>query len=144
MLIEIYCDNFAINFYYYNLRHKNFLKTQTLVLCKYLFFTKHLTTHKASWRDLSASSNTSLFDPRTSMLTVWPGFVIPVTFTTLLVPSGTSSTSSAVAIISGVKWSKLAIGLQPKLYTRRDKTFNQAEIVFLEVYVHYSNTVTVV
>jgi len=44
---------------------------------------------------------------------------MPVTFTTLLVPNGTSSTSSAVAIISGVKWSILAMGLQPKLYGKK-------------------------
>ena len=89
----------------------------------YLFLTKHLTTQRASWSDRSASSKTSLLDPLTNMLTVRPGLVTPVTLTTLLVPRGTSSTSSAVANISGVKWSKLAIGLHPKLWNQEDNKF---------------------
>ena len=89
----------------------------------YLFLTKHLTTQRASWSDRSASSKTSLLDPLTNMLTVRPGLVTPVTLTTLLVPRGTSSTSSAVANISGVKWSKLAIGLHPKLWNQGDNKF---------------------
>lgn len=45
---------------------------------RYLFFTKHLMTHSASWMERSASSSTSLLEPRTTMLTVFPGFVQPV------------------------------------------------------------------
>ena len=44
----------------------------------YLFLTRHLTTHSASCRERSASSKTSLFDPRTNILTVLPGFCMPV------------------------------------------------------------------
>ena len=78
-------------------------------------------THNASWIDRSASSNTSLLDPLISTETVLPGVAAPVTFTTLLVPVMTVSTFSAVANISGLKWSTLAIGLHPSDCWDREK-----------------------
>lgn len=43
-----------------------------------LFLTRQRMTHRASWMERSASSITSLLDPRTTMLTVFPGLVQPV------------------------------------------------------------------
>ena len=113
------------------LNNASFLAAKNNLLCycrqksNYLFLTKHRTTQRASWSDRSASSKTSLLDPRTRILTVRPGLAMPVTLTTLLVPRGTSSTSSADAIISGVKWSKLAIGLHPKLWDEKARQNKQ-------------------
>merc|ERR1719436_18654 len=67
-------------------------------------------THRASWRDLSASSIINLFEPRMMTEQVLPGVAIPVIFTHLLEPVCTSSTVSAEARFSAVKWSKEAIG----------------------------------
>ena len=125
-----------------------------------LFLTRQRMTHSASWMERSASSITSLLEPRTTMLTVFPGLVQPVicmerqeggltvipghlrftppenchsncdnylgcwsltsawmrTLTSLPEPSRlTSSTSSAVPSISGVKWSMWAMGLVPRV-----------------------------
>lgn len=44
----------------------------------YLFLTRQRMTQRASWMDRSASSITSLLDPRTTMLTVFPGLAQPV------------------------------------------------------------------
>lgn len=44
-----------------------------------LFLTRQRMTHRASWIERSASSITSLLEPRTTMLTVFPGLVTPVT-----------------------------------------------------------------
>eukprot|EP00959_Pyramimonas_sp_CCMP1952_P258129 5394935-Pyramimonas_sp.AAC.1 len=41
--------------------------------------TRHRTTHSASCRERSASSSTSLLDPRTTTVAVRPMFWIPVT-----------------------------------------------------------------
>merc|ERR1712012_533431 len=82
---------------------------------KNLFLTRHLMTQSASWIDLSASSSTSLLDPRTRTETVRPWFWMPENLTTLLAPAWTSSTRSAVPSISGWKWSKLAMGLQSRV-----------------------------
>jgi len=76
---------------------------------------RHRTTHKASWIDRSASCITNLLLPRTMILTVRPGFVIPEIFTIRLPLTFTSSTNSAVERLSATKWSKLAIGRQPKV-----------------------------
>lgn len=43
-----------------------------------LFLTRQRMTHSASWMERSASSITSLLEPRTTMLTVFPGLVQPV------------------------------------------------------------------
>ena len=51
-----------------------------------LFFTRHLTTQRASWSERAASSNMSLLDPRTIIETVLPALAIPVIFTTLEEP----------------------------------------------------------
>jgi hypothetical protein len=83
----------------------------------YLCLTRHLMTQSASCRDRSASASTSLLLPWTKTVTVLPAFRIPVIFTTLLVPPvDTSSTRSALARFSGVKWSKLAMGRQLRVY----------------------------
>lgn len=48
-------------------------------LCStHLFFTRQRMTHSASWMERSASSITSLLEPRTTMLTVFPGLAQPV------------------------------------------------------------------
>lgn len=44
----------------------------------YLFLTRQRMTQRASWMDRSASSITSLLEPRTTILTVFPGFTHPV------------------------------------------------------------------
>ncbi len=44
----------------------------------HLFLTRHLMTQRASWMDRSASSRTSLLDPRTQILTLRAPDVIPV------------------------------------------------------------------
>lgn len=46
-----------------------------------LFLTRQRMTHSASWMERSASSITSLLEPRTTMLTVFPGLVQPVIWT---------------------------------------------------------------
>ena len=46
----------------------------------YLFLTRHLMTQSASCIDRSASSRTSLLDPRTTTDTVLPWFWIPVIY----------------------------------------------------------------
>uniref|UniRef100_A0A8W7PIR2 Uncharacterized protein n=1 Tax=Anopheles coluzzii TaxID=1518534 RepID=A0A8W7PIR2_ANOCL len=76
------------------------------------FFTRQRTTHSASCSERSASSSTSLFEPRTTIDTVWPMFWMPVTFTNLVVPLATSSTRSAFTRFSATKWSSEAIGRQ--------------------------------
>lgn len=43
-----------------------------------LFLTRQRMTHSASWMERSASSITSLLEPRTTMLTVFPGLAQPV------------------------------------------------------------------
>lgn len=43
-----------------------------------LFLTRQRMTHSASWMERSASSITSLLEPRTTMLTVFPGVLQPV------------------------------------------------------------------
>jgi len=58
-----------------------------------------------------------------------------VTLTTLLSPVCTSSTSSAVPSISGWKWSRLAIGLQPRVcQTQQDDSISNIQ--------HYRQTAT--
>ena len=71
-----------------------------------------LTTHKASWRERSASSSNKWFDPRTKIETVFELFGTPVIFTTFE-PSDnvTSSHNLAVPNLSGVNESICAIGL---------------------------------
>lgn len=44
----------------------------------HLFLTRQRMTHSASWMERSASSITSLLEPRTTMLTVFPGLAQPV------------------------------------------------------------------
>ncbi len=46
----------------------------------HLFLTRQRMTHSASWMERSASSITSLLEPRTTMLTVFPGLVQPVIY----------------------------------------------------------------
>lgn len=46
-----------------------------------LFLTRQRMTQRASWMERSASSITSLLEPRTTMLTVFPGLAQPVTCT---------------------------------------------------------------
>lgn len=43
-----------------------------------LFLTRQRMTQSASWMERSASSITSLLEPRTTMLTVFPGLAQPV------------------------------------------------------------------
>merc|ERR1719370_2424786 len=87
-----------------------------------LFLTRHLITHKASCKDLSASSSINLFEPLIMIEHVLPGVAIPVILTHLLEPVWISSTISADTKFSLVKWSKEAIGpaakavLHEKLY----------------------------
>jgi hypothetical protein len=50
------------------------------------FLTRHLITQRASCSERAASSNMSLFDPRTIIETVRPAFAIPVILTTLEEP----------------------------------------------------------
>ena len=83
-----------------------------------LFLTRQRITQRASCRDLWASSNMSLFEPLIKTLTVFPGFAIPVIFTTFELPAGTSSTNWASANLSAVKWSKLAMGAHPRKKVR--------------------------
>lgn len=54
------------------------IKIFLLENCCYLFLTRHLMTQRASCRDLSASSMTSLLEPLMRTVTVWPGHAIPV------------------------------------------------------------------
>merc|ERR1719341_2378236 len=70
-------------------------------------------TQRASWIDLSASSSTSLLLPLMMMEQGLPGVAIPVIFTHLELPVCISSTRSALARFSAVKWSREAIGRQP-------------------------------
>lgn len=72
-------------------------------LIAYFLLTKHLITQSASCIERSASSKTSLFEPRIVIVTVRPGFATPVTFITLLNPVSTSSTKPALPRTSGVK-----------------------------------------
>merc|ERR1719244_2267169 len=51
-----------------------------------LFLTRQRMTHRASWRDLSASSRTNLLEPLITMEQVLPGVAIPVILTALLRP----------------------------------------------------------
>mmetsp|Transcript_15243 Transcript_15243/g.32842 ORF Transcript_15243/g.32842 Transcript_15243/m.32842 type:complete len:221 (-) Transcript_15243:1052-1714(-) len=74
--------------------------------------TRQRTTQRASCRERSASSSTSLFDPRTTTVAVRPMFGIPVTLTSLEAPTDTSSTSSAWPSFSGFMWSMCAMGRQ--------------------------------
>ena len=80
------------------------------------FLTSERTTQSASCSERSVSSSTSLFEPRTSRLTVWPLLGTPVTLTTLWPwPTLTSSTSSAEPSLAAVKESTLATGWQPSV-----------------------------
>merc|ERR1719273_1635646 len=77
-------------------------------------------THKASCKDLSASSNINLFEPLIMMEQVLPGVAIPVILTHLLEPVWISSTISAETRFSLVKWSKDAIGRQPRVLEKKN------------------------
>ena len=72
-------------------------------------------THKASWRDLSASSKMRELAPRQSTDTVNPAALTPVTLTTRAPDELTSSTRSADPSLSSVNESMSAIGLHPVL-----------------------------
>ena len=74
------------------------------------FCTRHRMTHSASCSERSASSMTSLLDPRHRMETVLPMFSMPVIFTILSVPHCTEATSAALPSLSGVSWSTCATG----------------------------------
>ena len=68
--------------------------------------------------DLSASSNTSLFDPLTKIETVLALVGTPVILTIFPSLVETSSTNSAVPNLSAVKPSTLAMGLHPRVCER--------------------------
>ena len=46
----------------------------------HFFLTRHLMTHRASCKDRSASSSTSLLEPRTIILTVLAFVIVPVNY----------------------------------------------------------------
>ena len=148
-----------------------------------LFLTRQRMTHSASWMERSASSITSLLEPRTTMLTVFPGLVQPVicteqhktftgsfktvsgqtlhsevcllfnflssaakyfmwsvmqTLTSLPEPSRlTSSASSAVPSISGVKWSMWAMGLVPRVWMVEKSCENECIYQGIIIYVQW-------
>merc|ERR1719222_454270 len=76
-------------------------------------------TQSASWIDLSASSSTSWLLPLMMMEQVLPGVAIPVIFTHFELPVCISSTRSALARFSAVKWSREAIGRQPMVLHKK-------------------------
>merc|ERR1719323_2351629 len=76
-------------------------------------------THRASWIDLSASSSTNLLLPLMMIEQVLPGVAIPVIFTHLELPVCISSTRSALARFSAVKWSRDAMGRHPMVLHRK-------------------------
>ena len=66
------------------------------------FCTRHLRTQRASWRDLSASSNRRLFEPLRIMEAVLAlALVTPVTLVTFFSPMATRSTHLAAPRTSG-------------------------------------------
>ena len=77
------------------------------------FLTRQRTTQSASCRERSDSSSVNALAPVQRMLIVRPGFLMPVTRTTLAPDLATSSTRSACPSLSSVKPSMSAIGLQP-------------------------------
>ena len=123
----IYRLHFISSFYIEKTWHK--ITSRLFVVMKVagnLLFTRQRITQSASWIERSASSSTSLLLPRTTTQTVRPAFWIPVIRTTFEVPVCVSSTKSAVARVSAVKWSKEAAGLHPKPYVhvRKNKTIH--------------------
>merc|ERR1719189_2469896 len=91
-------------------------------------------THKASCRDLSASSSINLLEPLIMMEQVLPGVAIPVILTHLLEPVWISSTISAETRFSLVKWSKDAIGRQPRVLQRNStssRSMSLTTIIFI-------------
>ena len=85
------------------------------------FFTRQRITHRASWRERSASSRIKELAPRQMIETVEPAdlCVTPVTFTVREPEDCTSSISSAEPSLSSVKESMSAIGLQPVDFEKR-------------------------
>eukprot|EP00438_Fugacium_kawagutii_P004407 Skav228592 [mRNA] locus=scaffold1161:30461:37461:- [translate_table: standard] len=83
------------------------------------FFTRLRTTHKASWMDLSVSSNSIWLDARTKTETHPPLEVCRPVKRTILPnsdPSFSSITSSAFASFSVVKVSNVAAASTPKIF----------------------------
>lgn len=99
------------------------LKLPLVCAIGYLFLTRQRMTQRASWMDRSASSITSLLEPRTTILTVFPGFTQPVIYK--------HKQHTAVIIQHGENENTWISALSTCVYRL---VFNQVWVLFLILY----------